>query len=168
MNIERVNGVLGRAITGLQAAEIDAMVEAMASGVTSYEVPSPKGVAFGTTGAYRVPSAPPLRKVRKPRKARSPGSLTATAKKKLIAKIYKLLPKTDRMIAEPYGEWGGFRKTTLKAGGRRVITWRGPMATAMGRKFNTMEFLDELADVELRMLLDELWMDYQVEDLKVD
>ena len=52
MNVEAVNAVLVKAIIGLQAGEIDAMAEAMATGATNYDVPSPKGAA----GGYRVPS----------------------------------------------------------------------------------------------------------------
>lgn len=52
MDIHRINTVLAKAIVGLQEAEVRVMAEAMAVGVTSYDVPSPKGMA----GAYRVPS----------------------------------------------------------------------------------------------------------------
>lgn len=41
MNIEQVNVVLNRAILGLQDGEVESMVEAMARGVTSYDVPAP-------------------------------------------------------------------------------------------------------------------------------
>ena len=41
MNIERINATLNRAILGLQGDEIEGMLEAMAQGVTSYNVPMP-------------------------------------------------------------------------------------------------------------------------------
>lgn len=52
MDIERVNATLNAAILGLQADEVEGMVEAMASGVTSYSVPSPAGMR----SSYRPPS----------------------------------------------------------------------------------------------------------------
>ena len=52
MNIEHVNAVLVKAILGFQEEEIESMAEAMAVGLSSYEVPKPKGYA----GAFKVPS----------------------------------------------------------------------------------------------------------------
>jgi hypothetical protein len=49
MDIERVNRALTKAILSFQEAEVQVMAEAMAVGVTSYQVPSP-----GTP--YKVPS----------------------------------------------------------------------------------------------------------------
>jgi hypothetical protein len=49
MNIEHVNRALTKAILSFQDAEVQVMAEAMAVGVTSYQVPSP-----GTP--YKVPS----------------------------------------------------------------------------------------------------------------
>jgi len=52
MDIERINTTLNRAIAGLQGGEIEAMLEAMAHGVTSFNVPSLSRMR----SSYRPPS----------------------------------------------------------------------------------------------------------------
>jgi len=154
VNIEAVNFTLTRAIMGLQAGEIDSMVEAMAVGLSSYDVPPPKGVAFGHTGAYKIPSPPPMRKPRKAQKRKRKVKLSATKKKQLITKIYKALPAFNKSIVADSDGW--LMKATLKQGGRHRVVWSGDLARAMGRSAYDEEFLDELTDIELRLMADEL------------
>ena len=87
MDIERVNGVLVRAIDRVQTDEVEAMVEAMAKGVTSYTVPAPtkKGM---------------LRKRRAPvRKASKGEPLGIEHFEKMLKKYEPLLPELERRIA---------------------------------------------------------------------
>jgi hypothetical protein len=46
MDIEHVNRALNKAILSFQGAEVQVMAEAMASGSTSYKVPSPAAMGF--------------------------------------------------------------------------------------------------------------------------
>jgi len=68
MDIERINTTLNRAIAGLQGDEIEAMLEAMAHGVTSYDVPSPSG----GRGGYIPPSPASMGFAPKPKRKRKP------------------------------------------------------------------------------------------------
>jgi hypothetical protein len=67
MDVQRANAVLVRAIEGMQAAEVQALAEAMASGVTSYDVPPPGMMG----GGYRPPKpgvlGPKPKQIRRPR-----------------------------------------------------------------------------------------------------
>lgn len=154
MNVEVVNSVLTRAIVGLQVGEIETMAEAM---IGDYEIPSPKGFAFGKGGAYKVPPAPKPRKPRKPR-AKKGGKLSATKKKQLIAKIYRLLPPNNR---DTLKDEGGYypKRTPLKSGGRRVVYWgwniekmMGPKPASKSGKNESFVYLDEMSDEMLNKL----------------
>jgi hypothetical protein len=67
MDIQRANAVLVRVIEGMQAAEVQALAEAMASGMTSYNVPPPGMMG----GGYRPPKpgvlGPKPKQIRRPR-----------------------------------------------------------------------------------------------------
>jgi len=159
MDVQRINSVLSRAIMGLQGGEIEAMLEAMAIGdLSSYDVPSPSQLAKAKT--YKVPSPARFgfkkpRKVRKPRK--QSGKLSAAQKKKLIAKIYKALPR-DAKTTMKDAERGGYRvKARLKDGGRRMVHWGRELGSHMGKGLLRSDYLDELSDAELLKMAD--WLE---------
>jgi hypothetical protein len=154
MNVEAVNSVLTRAIVGLQAGEIEIMAEAM---IGDYEIPSPKGFAFGKGGSYKVPAPPKPRKQR----AKKGGKLSAAKKKQIIGKIYRLLPPNNR---DTLKDEGGYypKRATLKAGGRRVVYWGWNIEKMMGPKpgpksggpkGQSFVYLDELPDDMLEKML---------------